>query len=236
MGPSAGTPAATGAAAWLRTRRGQVFVAVPVAVALVVVIAVLALVPRGSPPKPTVTGAATRSPVAVRTPTKPTPTTTPTSTPTPKPLPVGDACLVGTWQSHGIQEDTTFRGATVLMTGASGNVDHITAAGTDTDVYGPGTLPLYGTYEGSTLQQDWQGEDVLSMHGNPRTHVMTLVDHGWTAGSTNKYVYQGANVGGQFDKPDSTPSNGPYTCTATTLTTYYKGKPFEVETRLSTKP
>jgi hypothetical protein len=232
-GPTAAGAGAAGAVAWLRTRRGQVFVGVPVAVALAVVIGVLALAPGGgsSPGKLTPTGrptaAGSRAASAVRTGATPTPTPQP---------PIGDACLVGTWQSHGNQTTTQYDGSTVTVTGGSGNVDHITAAGTDTDVYGPDTLPFYGTYEGSSLKQDTLGEDILSVHANPRTHVVTLVDRGWTEGSTNNYVYQGSNVSGIFTKPSSTPYKQGYKCTATTLTYTSAGKVVEVETRTSAVP
>jgi hypothetical protein len=122
------------------------------------------------------------------------------------------------------------------MTGGSGNVDHITASGTDTDVYGPTSLPFYGTYNGSTLEEALQGEDVLSVHANPRTHRITKVDHGWTVGSTTKYIYQGSTITGTFNKPDTTPTTFSYSCTATTLTWAYKGKVEDTESRVSNNP
>ena len=106
--------------------------------------------------------------------------------PTPKPSPIGDACLVGTWRDHGYHTTTTYNGVTVQMTGGSGNVDHITASGTETDVYGSDALPFYGTYNGSTLEEELLDEDVSSLRANPRNHQITRVDHGWTVSSSAK--------------------------------------------------
>jgi hypothetical protein len=43
----------------------------------------------------------------------------------------------------------TYDGTNVATFGGAGNIDHIAASGKDTDVYGPGTLPSYGTYNGT---------------------------------------------------------------------------------------
>jgi hypothetical protein len=156
--------------------------------------------------------------------------------PAPKPPPIGDACLVGTWQDRGYHTTTTYNGATVQLSGGSGNVDHVTASGTDTDVYGPTSLPFYGTADGSTLEEAIQGEDIFSLHANPRNHQVVKVDQGWTVGSTVKYVYQGSTTTGTFNKPDSTPTAFGYRCTASTLTWIYQGKVSDVESRVSNQP
>jgi hypothetical protein len=158
------------------------------------------------------------------------------TTRTPKPPPVGDACLVGTWRDHGYQTTTTDNGTVVQLTGRSGNVDHISAAGTDSDVYGPTSLPFYGAYNGSTLEEALQGEDIVSLHANPQKHQVTEVDHGWTVNSTSKYVYQGSTNTGTLNKPSGKPVVYGYRCTASTLTWLLKGKVNDVETRVSNKP
>jgi serine/threonine protein kinase len=248
-GPGYGSPSAPGpgpaaspapASPWWRTRRGQLAVAVPVVAVLAALIVVLALAPGGSKGHP----AANSSPAApgvsvsprasavLRASTKPTPK----PKPAPKPPPIGDACLVGTWQDHGYHSTTTFNGATVQLSGGSGNADHIAASGTDTDVYGPASLPFYGTSNGSTLEEAIQGEDMLRLHANPRDHQIVKVDQGWTVGSTVKYVYQGSTTSGTFNQPDTTPTTFGYRCTASTLTWIYQGKVSDTETRASNKP
>jgi hypothetical protein len=234
-GAGAGAGAKTGpgtGVAWWRTRRGQLAVAVPVVVAVAAVIGVLVAAPGSSPSHPAaLRTSASPSPhasVVLRASTKPKPT--------PKPPPVGDACLVGTWSDNGYHTTTKWDGTTVQLAGGSGNIDHITAAGTDTDLYGPSTLPFYGTYAGSTLEETFQGEEIFSLHANPGAHRIVRVDHGWTSGSTNKYEYQGSPNTGYFNAPDTTPTTYSYSCNATTLTWAYKGKVDDVETRVSTTP
>lgn len=161
--------------------------------------------------------------------------TKPTPKPAPKPPPVGDACLVGTWRDHGYHT-TNFDGTTVPLAGGSGNVDRISAAGIDTDVYGPDALPFYGTYSGSTLETELTGEDLTALRANPRNHQVIKVARGRTVSSSAKYVYQGSTNTGTFDKPDSTPVTYTYRCTASTLTWIYKGKQTDVESRVSNRP
>ena len=156
--------------------------------------------------------------------------------PTPKPSPIGDACLVGTWRDHGYHTTTTYNGVTVQLTGGSGNVDHITASGTETDVYGSDALPFYGTYNGSTLEEELLDEDVSSLRANPRNHQITRVDHGWTVSSSAKYVYQGSTNTGTLGKPDNKPVTSSYQCTASTLSWITMGKVTDVESRMSNKP
>jgi eukaryotic-like serine/threonine-protein kinase len=231
-GAGAKTGPGAGASAWWRTRRGQLAVAVPVAVALATVIGLVVAGPGGSPGHPaalgTPTSASPRASVVLRASTQPKPA--------PKPPPVGDACLVGTWSDNGYHTTTKWAGTTVQLAGGSGNIDHITAAGTDTDIYGPSTLPFYGTYAGSTLEETLQGEEIFSLHANPRAHRATRVDHGWTSGSTDNYEYQGSPNTGYFNAPDTTPTTYSYSCNATTLTWAYKGKVDDVETRVSNTP
>ena len=122
------------------------------------------------------------------------------------------------------------------MYGSAGNVDHIAASSVDTDVYGPDTFPEYGTYNGSTLEVDLQGEARQIIHAYPSKHDASVLADGWTVGSTAKYVYQGSTTQGYFDKPSTKPITEGYRCTATTLIWTEKGKTVETETRVSTKP
>jgi hypothetical protein len=223
-------------AVWWRTRRGQLTVAIPVAAALAAVIGLLVTAPGSSPGHPAAPGtspsarpsARPRPSVVVRASTKPKPA--------PKPPPVGDACLVGSWSDDGGHSTTAFEGTTIAVTGGAGDVDHIAASGTDTDIYGPTTFPEYGTYEGSTVEQELQGEQVIKLHANPAKHQLTAVYAGWTVGSTDSYVYQGSTINGHFNPPTSTPTTYTYTCTATTLKWIYQGKVNDTETRLSNTP
>jgi hypothetical protein len=231
--PPAGTGVAAGA--WWRTRRGQLAVGVPVAAALAAIIGFLAAAPGGSSGHPValVTSSAHAS-ASPRVSAVLSTSTTPK--PAPKPPPIGDACLVGTWRDDGGHSTATYDGTTVQMTGEAGNVDHIAASGTDTDIFGPDTFPEYGTYNGNTLEVELQGEQMLTIHANPRKHELTYVNMGWTVGSSSKYVYQGSTTSGTFNKPSTAPVTEGYRCTATTFTWLLHGKVVDTETRLSTKP
>ena len=205
----------------------------PVVAALAALIGFLVAAPGGSTGHPLAAGAASAS---GRPSASAVLRATATPKPTPKPPPVGDACLVGTWRDRGYHTTTTFDGATVPLSGGAGNVDHISAAGTDTDVYGPDALPFYGTYNGSSLEEALIGEDVVSLHANPRTHLVVKVDQGWTVSSSAKYVYQGNTNTATFNKPDGNPVTYGYRCTASTLTWILKGKVSDAESRVSDQP
>jgi hypothetical protein len=156
--------------------------------------------------------------------------------PDPAPPPVGDACLVGSWRDDGGQATAIYNGTTVQMTGEAGNVDHIAASGTDTDIFGPDVLPEYGTYHGNPLEVELQGEQMLTLRANLGKHELTYVNMGWTVGSSSKYVYQGSTTSGTFSKPSTAPVTENYRCTATTFTWLLHGKAVDTETRLSTRP
>jgi hypothetical protein len=235
-GSRASTGPGAGAAPWWRTRRGQLAVAVPVVVALAAVIGFLVAAPGGSPghlaalktsasARPS---ASSHPSVVLRTSAKPKPAL--------KPPPIGDACLVGSWSDNGGHSVTEFDDTTVAMTGGAGDIDHIAASGTDTDTFGPDAFPNYGTYNGNTLEQEFQGEQVIKLHANPAKHQLTAVYTGWTVGSTSEYIYQGSTTDGVFNKPSTTPTIYSYSCTATTLTWAYHGKVTDTETRLSDTP
>jgi hypothetical protein len=58
---------------------------------------------------------------------------------------------------------------------------------------------------------------------------------GWTAGSTNTYIYQGQTTTGTFGKPTGKPEKLSYSCTASTLTWDFGGV-VDAETRVSGTP
>jgi serine/threonine protein kinase len=153
----------------------------------------------------------------------------------PKPPPVGDACLIGTWRDSGYDTTTTYNGTTVTMHGAGGNIDHISASGADQDVYGAGTAPLYGTYQGSSLEEIDKGSVVTQVRADPATHTVSVVDRGWSPGSTVTYIYKGQTAAGSFGKPAPAPQKSSYSCTATTLKWTTAGQT-DAETRVSTTP
>jgi hypothetical protein len=163
------------------------------------------------------------------------PSHTATPSPTAKPPAIGDTCLIGTWRDGGYDTPTNYNGTTVTMHGAGGNLDHISAAGVDTDVYGSGSVPLYGTYNGNTLEEIYKGTVRQTIRADPRTHIATVVGLGWTAGSTNTYIYQGQTTAGSFDKPTGKPAKVSYTCTAATLTWNFDGT-VDAESRVSATP
>ena len=155
--------------------------------------------------------------------------------PTAKPPAIGDTCLIGTWRDGGYDTSTNYNGTAVTMHGAGGNLDHITAAGLDTDVYGSGIAPFYGTYQGNPLELIDKGTFRQTIRADPRTHIASVVALGWTAGSTNTYIYQGQTTTGTFGKPTGKPEKLSYSCTATTLTWDFGGE-VDAETRVSSTP
>jgi Protein kinase domain len=235
-GAGAGAGAAVGADAWWRTRRGQFAVGVPVVAAVAAVIGFLLAAPSGPSGHAAALGtsasarasASPRASALLRASAKPAPD--------PAPPPVGDACLVGSWRDDGGQATAIYNGTTVRVTGEAGNVDHIAASGTDTDIFGPDAFPEYGTYNGNPLEVELQGEQMLTLRANLRKHELTYVNMGWTVGSSSKYVYQGSTTSGTFSKPSTAPVTENYRCTATTFTWLLHGKAVDTETRLSTRP
>ena len=100
------------------------------------------------------------------------------------------------------------------MHGAGGNLDHISASGADSDVYGSGIAPFYGTYQGNTLEEIDKGTVKQTIRADPRTDTAMVIALGWTAGSTNTYIYQGQTTAGTFGKPTGKPEKLSYSCTA----------------------
>jgi hypothetical protein len=160
----------------------------------------------------------------------------PTTKPTPKPPPVGDACLVGTWRDTGGSTDTTFNGTTVELHGGAGNLDHIYPSGEDRDVWGSGTEPLYGTYDGSPLELIDQGTALSTVRATPRTHKVAVTVEGWASGATTSYLYNGNTTSGHFEPDSGKVTVERYVCTATTLTWVVPHFGDDTETRISRTP
>jgi len=159
-----------------------------------------------------------------------------TTTLPPTPPPVGDSCLVGTWRDSSYNDSTTWDGTTVFLTGGAGNLDHIFPSGTDEDTYGSYSDPFLGTYEGSTLQVNYNGTRVSTIRAMPRTHQATITTSGWTSGSAPTFTYQGNVSTGTFNQDASSTSTVTYQCSATTLTWLSDGTVNDTETRVSTSP
>ena len=47
--------------------------------------------------------------------------------------------------------------------GGGGDIDHISADGTDEDTWGAKAKPLCGTYQGRTLKEVLHGQNILAM-------------------------------------------------------------------------
>jgi hypothetical protein len=164
-----------------------------------------------------------------------------THSPTPKPKPtpppaVGDACLVGTWRDGGYEDTTTWDKTTVYLHGGAGNLDHIYASGIDDNTYGSYTAPFYGTYDGSTLQVNYNGTRVSTIRATERTHQATVTSSGWTSGSAPTFLYQGETSTGTFNQDAASTATYGYQCTATTLTWISDGTVADTETRVSSTP
>jgi len=108
----------------------------------------------------------------------------------PQPAAIGDSCLVGTWRDGEGPSSTTWDGHHVAMHGSGGDIDHISATGTDEDTWGAHAKPLYGTYQGRTLKDILQGQNNLTIHVTRPGHL-SVTENGWSAGSTNKFIYEG---------------------------------------------
>ena len=146
---------------------------------------------------------------------------------------VGDACLIGTWRDGGDAFSTDWYGHLVRVSGGAGNIDHISADGSDDDAWGT-SAPFYGTYEGKTLKMVERGDHLSKIKATQKDHQLTSTDEGWTSGSYVSYLYDGKTVAGQFSKVN--PWGASYSCTATTLKWFSKNSLVDTETRISKTP
>lgn len=148
---------------------------------------------------------------------------------------IGDTCLVGTWQDGVSDTWTTWNGTKVAMRGGEGNIDHIFATGTDNDSFGAAVAPLYGTYQGTTLEEIERGQNVWTIHATPSNHSVSVTEDGWSVGSTNTFFYDGNRYAGYFGPAGST-ARYTYQCTAGSLELITGNRVVDTETRLSTTP
>jgi hypothetical protein len=149
---------------------------------------------------------------------------------------IGDSCLVGTWQdSHG-RSSTRWNGHRVEMRAGGGDVDHISASGIDHDDWSQ-SRPLVGHYLGHKLTEKVRGHNTQLIHSATKHHhlQMTVTEQGWTAHSSNRYVYRGKHSKGYLNQTGVHVIR--YRCTSTTLTLLGpKGHVTGHETRLSDTP
>jgi hypothetical protein len=149
---------------------------------------------------------------------------------------IGDSCLVGTWQdSHG-RSSTRWNGHRVVMRAGGGDVDHISASGIDHDDWSK-SLPLVGHYLGHKLTEKVRGHNTQLIHSLTKNHhlEMRITERGWTAHSSNRYVYRGKHSTGYLNQTGVNLIR--YRCNANTLTFLGpKGHVTGHETRLSDQP
>jgi len=147
---------------------------------------------------------------------------------------IGDSCLVGTWRDGAGNTSTKWNGEVVAMHGGAGNVDHISAKGTDEDTWGGKAKPLYGTYKGHRLKEIIHGHNTLTIYATKTGHKITSTEDGWSTGSTNEFTYKGRTYSGYLSQHGTTSVT--YECTAHKLTWRYNGHTLDRETRISATP
>jgi hypothetical protein len=148
---------------------------------------------------------------------------------------IGDSCLVGTWHDNAGKTTTNWDGHTVKMHAGGGDVDHIFASGIDKDNW-QSSKPIVGKYQGHKLTEQIRGHNKVRFAARPNAHPakLTITELGWTAKSSNRFVYRGQHSTGYLNQSGTIAST--YRCTSTTLTYLMKGKVVSTETRVSTKP
>jgi hypothetical protein len=142
-------------------------------------------------------------------------------------------CLVGTWRDHAGRMNTMWDGHQVTMHGGGGNIDHIFATGIDQDSWNS-AKPFYGTYQGHTLEEIIRGDNTLSLVNTVHGNELQIAEDGWSAGSTNKYIYKSRTIVGYLAKNGSSTMNH-FRCTTHKLTWYSDGI-IDTETRISHQP
>jgi len=152
---------------------------------------------------------------------------------------VGDRCLIGTWHDNANLTSTRWNGTHVVMRAGGGDVEHVFASGVDRDNWQK-SKPLVGTVKGHRLVEKVRGLNTMVWRasgrvGSRKPAKLTQIELGWSASSTNRYVYRGKHSNGYLNQKGRYPFR--YTCTSTTLTFYgKKGRSKGTETRISRKP
>jgi hypothetical protein len=147
---------------------------------------------------------------------------------------IGDSCLVGTWRDGEGHSSIRWDGHLVAMHGGEGDIDHVSADGTDEDTWGTRSKSLYGRYKGHTLKETFRGHNTLTIHATKHGHRISVTEDGWSAGSTNKYVYEGRTSSGYLSQHGTNYYN--YICTASKFKWRYKHHTVDSETRISRIP
>ncbi len=110
----------------------------------------------------------------------------------------GQACLTGTWRDDGGTSAANWHGHTVIMHGGAGDIDHIVKSGADSDDYGPKSRSLQGTYKHHKLYEVIRGTNRFTLKTIKGTRKVRWIEHGWTAHSTNTFIYRGHKSAGVF--------------------------------------
>jgi hypothetical protein len=146
----------------------------------------------------------------------------------------GQACLVGTWRDDGGTTAAVFRGHTLTMHGGSGDIDHIVRSGADRDIYGAKAMSLRGTYRHHKVYEVVRGTNKFTLRAVKNTRKVRWIEHGWTAGSKNTFVYRGHKSAGTFTQRGTFTFR--YRCSAHKLV-LRQGKLYvDTETRISRPP
>jgi hypothetical protein len=146
----------------------------------------------------------------------------------------GQACLTGTWRDDGGTTAADWRGHLVIMHGGSGDIDHVVKSGADSDVYGAKSRSLRGTYKHHTLYEVVRGTNKFTLRAIKGTQKVRWIEHGWTAHSTDTFIYRGHKYAGSFTQSGTFTFT--YRCTAHT-TVLRQGKSYvDTETRISRPP
>jgi hypothetical protein len=151
-----------------------------------------------------------------------------------KPVGIGDSCLIGTWRDGEGHNSTRWNGQQVSMYGGGGDIDHMSASGTDEDTWGVESKPLYGTYQGHALKEMIRGYNTLAIHAMKSGHRLSVTEDGWSAASTNRFVYEGRRYSGYLSQHGTTYYN--YECTASKFKLVEGNRTVDRETRISRIP
>jgi hypothetical protein len=141
-------------------------------------------------------------------------------------------CLIGTWRDVSERTTTQWNGSIVAMRSGGGDVDHISADGTDHNSYGK-AKPLIGRYRGHRLAERVRGVNLqrMSTTGHGKHARVTLHERGWSASSSIHFSYRGHRSTGYLNQAGVHSYH--YTCTAKTLTYFgKKGTVLETEARV----
>jgi hypothetical protein len=151
-----------------------------------------------------------------------------------QPAGIGDSCLVGTWRDGKEHGSIKWDGHTVAMDGGGGEIDHISANGTDEQTWGTKSKPFYGEYKGHTLKEMLRGHNTLTIHATKSGHKISVTEDGFSAGSTNRYVYEGRTYSSYLSQHGTAYYN--YECGVSKFKWRDKHRTVDSEARISKIP